>query len=49
MRGCLLGSLHGMGEGQRGGHGTVAREEEAAEPLARVREGGRERGHSLVG
>jgi hypothetical protein len=43
-RGCLLGSLHGAGEGQRGGHGTAAQEEEVAEPPARVREGGREGG-----
>jgi hypothetical protein len=28
---------------------AVAREEEAVEPPARVREGGRERGHVLVG
>jgi hypothetical protein len=48
-RGRPLGLLHGMGEGQRGGHGSTAREEEVAEPSARVREGGRERGHGLVG
>jgi hypothetical protein len=48
-RGHPLGSLHGMGEGQRDGHGAAAREEEEAEPLTQVREGGRERGHSLVG
>jgi hypothetical protein len=43
-RGHPLGSLHGAGEGQRRGHGAAAQEEEAAEPLARVREGGREGG-----
>jgi hypothetical protein len=39
-----LGSLHGAGGGQRGGRGTTAQEEEAVEPPARVREGGRGRG-----
>jgi hypothetical protein len=48
-RGRLLGSLHGVGEGQCSGHGAATREEEAVEPLARVREGGKERGHGLVG
>jgi hypothetical protein len=43
-RGCPLGSLHGVGERQRGGHATAAQEEEAAEPPAWVREGGREGG-----
>jgi hypothetical protein len=38
--GHLLGSLHGVGGGQRSGRGTVAREEEAADPPARVREEG---------
>jgi hypothetical protein len=33
-----------VGEGQRGSHGMEAQEEEAAEPLAQVREGGREGG-----
>jgi hypothetical protein len=47
--GHLLGSLHGVGGGQRSGRGAVAREEEAVDPLARVREGGRGRGRSLVG
>jgi hypothetical protein len=47
-RGHPLGLLHGVGEGQRGGHGAMAREEEAMEPPARAREGGRERGSGLV-
>jgi hypothetical protein len=42
-------SLHGAGEGQRDSHGTVAREEEVTKLSAQVREGGRERGHDLVG
>jgi hypothetical protein len=48
-RGRPLGSLHGAAEGQRDGHGVAALEEEAAEPLTQVREGGRERGRGLVG
>jgi hypothetical protein len=48
-RGHPLGSLHGVGGGQCGGHGEAAREEEAAELLAQVREGGRGRGRGLVG
>jgi hypothetical protein len=36
-----LGFLHGAGGGQRSGHGEAAREEEAVEPPARVRVGGR--------
>jgi hypothetical protein len=43
-RGRPLGSLHGAGEGQRGGHGAVVQEEEVVEPPAQVREGGREGG-----
>jgi hypothetical protein len=43
-RGHPLGSLHGTGEGQRGGHGAAAQEEEAVEPPAWVREAGREGG-----
>jgi hypothetical protein len=38
-----LGSIHGVGEGQRGGHGAT-QEEEAAELPAGVREGRREGG-----
>jgi hypothetical protein len=39
MRGRLLGSLHGVGRGRRGGHGAAAREEDAVQPPAQVREG----------
>jgi hypothetical protein len=49
-RGHPLGSLHGAGERPRGGHGAAAQEVEAAEPSARVREGGRKgRERGLVG
>jgi hypothetical protein len=47
--GLPLGSLHGVGGGQRGGHGAAVREEEAVELPTQVREGGRGRGHNLVG
>jgi hypothetical protein len=42
--GLPLGSLHGTGGGQCGGHGTAAREEEAVELPTLVGEGGREGG-----
>jgi hypothetical protein len=46
MGGHLLGSLHGVGEGQRV---TPWRGRRSVEPPAQVREGGRQRGRCLVG
>jgi hypothetical protein len=43
-----LGSLHGAGIGRRGGHGAVAREEEATLGW-RGQKRKREKGHGLLG
>jgi hypothetical protein len=44
-----LGSLHGVRGGRHGGHGAVAQEEEAMQPPALVREGGKGRRRDPVG